>query len=258
MFETVREPPSPAPHDTRPRRWLVALWLGLACLAILASLAAIPLAWPALLFSYRFDGGAVVVHSDRPIPPEISEVIGDVERRLASSELPAAGPYQVYLCNDVWKLAYFGHRLSTGFGGVTDVYLTRNIFIRPADIRTNAVLPPASWRFSLADRPLSYFIAHEIAHVQQVAALGRLSYFKAPTWLLEGYADHVGKGGEFDLSRSVDALRQASPEMDPHLGLYKRYQLAVEIALRQHSFRELASDPPDLSAVLREATDGGG
>lgn len=245
--------PAPTPHRRRPARKRGGLRLCLALIDVAASALVVTTVWPDPLFAYSFDGGAVVVHSDRPIPPDIIEVVRDVERRVGTSELPAAGPYQVYLCNDDWKLAYFGRRLSIGFGGVTDVYLTRHIFIRPADVERNAILPPASWRFSLADRPLSYFIAHEIAHVQQVAALGRLAYLKAPTWLIEGYADHVGKGGAFDVAGNLEALRLGKPELDPANGLYSRYHLAVELLLGQRGFMDLVANPPDPDAVLAKA-----
>jgi predicted metal-dependent hydrolase len=45
-----------------------------------------------------------------------------------------------------------------------------------------------------ADRPLSYFIAHEAAHVMQSRRFGRLLSLRYPRWLVEGHADLVAKG----------------------------------------------------------------
>ncbi|MDB5394536.1 MAG: peptidase superfamily domain protein [Rhodospirillales bacterium] len=51
------------------------------------------------------------------------------------------------------------------------------------------------------DRLLSYFIAHEAAHAMQSRAFGYLFGLGYPEWLNEGYADYVGKGGDFNFQR---------------------------------------------------------
>lgn len=232
----------------RPLGWLAA--------ASLVAAVALTL-WPAPLFPYEARQGDIVLRSDRPLSEGVSAVLADVERRIATSDLPAAGPYRVYLCNEPWKLHLFGRTRSAGFGGVTDVWLTANIFIRPADIDRNAVIPPPTWRFSLADRPLSYFFAHEITHVQQVAALGRWRYAMTPDWLVEGHADHVAKAGDFDAAANLRMLRDGAGELDPRLGLYRRHQLAVEAALQHGDWLSLVANPPEEADVLRSLLDAG-
>jgi hypothetical protein len=234
-------------------RWLVRP-LGWAAAASLVAAATLTL-WPAPLFPYEARWGDIVLRSDRPLSAGVSAVLADVERRIATSDLPAAGPYRVYLCNETWKLHVFGRTWSAGFGGITDVWLTGNIFIRPADIDLNAVIPPPTWRFPLADRPLSYFIAHEITHVQQIAALGRWRYARTPDWLVEGFADHVAKAGDFDTAANLRLLRDGASELDPGLGLYRRHQLAVEAALQHGDWLSLVANPPDESEVLRSLLD---
>ncbi|MBO3759870.1 hypothetical protein [Ciceribacter sp. L1K22] len=228
---------------------LLALFCSATILAAIVTAAALTV-WPDPLFAYSFRTPDINLHSDRPIPPEAMEVLMDVRRRLERSELPPSGPHDVYICNDTWKLNMFGRNASNRFGGISDVYLAGNIFIRPSDIGRNAIFPPASWRFSLADRPLSYFIAHEITHLDEVAALGRLAYWRTPAWLLEGYADHIGKGSNVDRVIAADALRREAPQMDPRNGVYNRYQLAVELLLERSSFMELAAAPPDPEKAL--------
>ncbi len=240
------------PHLKRRRvllRWLTQplVWPAAAGLVAAAALTL----WPAPLFPYEARTDDIVLRSDRPLPASASAVLADVQRRIATSGLPAAGPYRVYLCNETWKLHLFGRSLSAGFGGVTDVWVTANIFIRPADIDRNTVIPPPTWRFSLEDRPLSYFIAHEITHVQQVAALGRWRYARAPDWLVEGYADHVAKAGDFDAVANLRLLREGADELDPAFGLYRRYQLAVEAALQHGDWLSLVTNPPEEADVLR-------
>jgi hypothetical protein len=230
-------------------RWPVRP-LGWAAAASLVAAAALTL-WPAPLFPYEARWGEIVLRSDRPLSAGVSAVLADVERRIATSDLPAAGPYRVYLCNETWKLHLFGRSMSADFGGVTDVWLTGNIFIRPADIDRNTVIPPPTWRFSLEDRPLSYFIAHEITHVQQVAALGRWRYARTPDWLVEGYADHVAKAGDFDAIANLRLLSDGADELDPAFGLYRRHQMAAEAALQTNDWLALVANPPDEAAVLR-------
>jgi hypothetical protein len=235
-------------------RWLVRP-LGWAPAASLAAAAALTL-WPDPLFPYEARRGDIVLRSDQPLPAGVSAVLADVERRIATSDLPAAGPYRVYLCNETWKLHLFGRTWSADFGGITDVWLTGNIFIRPVDIDRNAVIPPPTWRFSLSDRPLSYFIAHEITHVQQVAALGRWRYARTPGWLVEGFADHVAKAGDFDTAANLRLLRDGAGELDPRLGLYRRHQLAVEAALQLGDWLSLVANPPEETEVLQSLLAG--
>jgi hypothetical protein len=235
-------------------RWLVRplVWAAAASLAAMAAL----ILWPDLLFPYEARWGDIVLRSEQPLSAGVSAILADVERRIDTSDLPAAGPYRVYLCNETWKLHVFGRTWSVGFGGITDVWLTGNIFIRPADIDRNAVIPPPTWRFSLSDRPLSYFIAHEITHVQQIAALGRWRYAQTPDWLVEGFADHVAKAGDFDTAANLRLLRDGARELDPGLGLYRRHQLAVEAALQHGDWLSLVANPPEESEVLRSLLDG--
>jgi hypothetical protein len=197
-----------------------------------------------------------VLRSDQPIPAGVSAVLADVERRIATSDLPAAEPFRVYLCNATWKLHLFGRTWSAGFGGITDVRLAGSIFIRPADIDRNAVIPPPTWRFSLADRPLSYFIAHEITHVQRVAALGHWCYARTPDRLIEGYADLVARAGDFDTAANLRMLRDGASELDPGLGLCRRHQLAAEAAVQPGDWLSLVANPPEESEVLRSLLDG--
>lgn len=118
------------------------------------------------------------------------------------------------------------------------------------------MISPPTWRFSLADRPLSYFIAHEITHVQQVAALGRWRYARTPDWLVEGFADQVAKAGDFDTAANLRLLRDGAQELDPRLGLYRRHQLAVEAALQHGDWLSLVANPPEETVVLRSLLDG--
>ncbi len=137
--------------------------------------------------------------------------------------------------------------------GVADTALTRNVYIRRADIPANRLIPPSGWIApKMADRPLSYYLAHELTHVMESRAFGRGSAVRYPAWVNEGYADYVAKAGRFDLARNAADLRARTREMDPKAsGLYRRYHLEVAYLLDRQGMtvRQLYAAPPDEAAV---------
>ena len=175
-----------------------------------------------------------MVASDKPIDPAIDKVLDDAERRLATSSLYHAGkPFRIFLCNRSWRLRIFAYDANLGGG---TIYPTRNIFVREADIAANKVLVPNGTLPDEKKRPLSYFIAHEATHVLELRRFGLVTMFQSPFWLVEGYADVVGKGGDFDIERNRNLLIKGDPLVSEKMGrsgLYRRYQLMVSTELRR-------------------------
>jgi hypothetical protein len=218
-----------------------------AALALAAAAAAANL-YPDPLFAYSARHGAFTIRSDRPIGPAMARVIADAERRLRTSELyDPSERFDLFICNARWRLMLLTR--SGAVGGSTDTMVTRNIYIREAHIEGNRVL---IGRDVLADadaRPLSYFIAHEAAHVIQSRRFGRLLSLRTPKWLVEGHADMIGKGGQFDAAANRALLRADDPIMrNDHArrGLYRRYHLmvAATIAGTGRTAAQLFADPP--------------
>ena len=109
------------------------------------------------------------------------------------------------------------------------------------------------WIADAEHRPLSYFIAHEAPHVMQSRAFGRLFALRYPVWLNEGYADYVGKGGDFDFDENASLLRADSPALDyGRSGLYRGYQVEVAWLLdkRGMPIRSLYANPPAEADLL--------
>lgn len=156
------------------------------------------------MFDYRLTYQNYRVWSDRPIPNEVTDVLDDVTRRLRMSSLHDRGtPVEIFFCNDSWRLWLYGGRFSTRVGGTADVWLTRRVVIRASDIPANRIHTPTGGPLAdAAQRPLSYFIAHEITHSDVSRRFGRTVMLRYPEWLLEGYADYVGKGGDFDFEEN--------------------------------------------------------
>ena len=78
------------------------------------------------------------------------------------------------------------------------------------------------------DRPLDYFIAHEVTPQLTGEALDALRFAILPQYVREGYADYVGKGTSFQYKNAVRDLVRESPLMDyKKSGLYLRFNLLV-------------------------------
>lgn len=240
-------------------RWLSAGAVALLALALLCILAIV---FPQPAFGYRIAYQNYEVWSDRPIPPAIVPVLDDVTRRWRTSPLyERTTPAQIFICNAPWRMWLYGMHFSTRFGGVADVWLTRHVVIRAADIEANRILPPGPGPIAdAAQRPLSYFIAHELAHADVSRRFGRTMILRYPEWLLEGYADYVAKAGDFDYAANRAAFIAGAPEMDRRKsGLYRGYHLKVAYLLDQQgwSLERLFAEPPadeDLARWLRLGT----
>ncbi len=217
------------------------------------------LIFPRPLFGYSMEHGNYRVRSDRPIVPAIAGVLDDATRRLSTSELYDPNvTFDLFICNEPWRLWLYSQSFNASIGAVTDNWLTRNIYLREADVASNRLIPPRG-RLADADvRPLSYFIAHEATHVMQSRTFGRLMKFRYPKWLIEGYADFVAKAGSFDFEENRRLLQEGDPRLDyARSGLYRGYHLMVAMLIEKehHRIRELFSDPPNEDDVIRALHD---
>ncbi|MEO8115597.1 MAG: hypothetical protein ABI655_14515 [Phenylobacterium sp.] len=232
---------------------LRALRWALGAVGLVIGGALVVLCTPQPLFAHHLEYGRYQVWSDRPIPPEITAVLDDATRRLERSELYGPGErFRLFFCNDNWRLALYSQRFSGRMGGVADTLLTRNVYLRQSDIARNRLIPPSGWRATMADRPLSYYLAHELTHVMESRAFGRAPALRYPPWLLEGYADYIGKAGQFDYAENRLAMLARAREMDPRAsGLYRLYPLEVAYMMdrRGQTVRQLFADPPPETEV---------
>lgn len=231
----------------------------LGALAAIALVYVAVLAFPQPLFQHYTAHGNFEVWSDAPIDPAINSVLDDATRRLATSELyDPAQRFRIFFCNEPWRLWLYGQRFSSRLGGAADTWLTRNIYIRASDIAANAIRSPGPGPIAdAAERTLSYYIAHEATHILTSRTFGRLMALTHPTWLVEGYADYVGKGGAFDFEANRALLIADDARLDyARSGLYRGFHLRVALLLdkRKRSIRSVFADPPpeaDLLDALR-------
>ena len=146
----------------------------------------------------------------------------------------------------------FSERFQGTMGGVTDMIFARNVFMRSSDIAANRLIPPHP-NADMRDRPLTYYLPHELTHVLESRAFGRGPQFRYPQWLLEGYADYIGKGGQFDYAENLRLLKAGAPQLDfARSGLYRRFHLEVAYYLdhRRWTVRQLFAARPTAAQAL--------
>jgi hypothetical protein len=224
------------------RRVLLALFCA-SCFYLLL------LAYPHPLFAHELTTGGITVHSTRPIPEAMKTTLERARARLDRSPLGAGTRgVHVFICDSPWLFGLFA-RQNYRVGGVTDWLVGQHVFLRQSDMENDRLIGP-SGRPVAADRPLSYFIAHELMHVANARAVGRWRYARMPQWVDDGYADYVAR--DIDLSEALGKMKEDARELDPRRsGLYLRYQLMVAYLLdrRRVPLDELLTTPPPREEV---------
>ncbi len=213
--------------------------------------------YPNLLFSYNIQYMQIIVHSDREIDTNIYVVVNEALKKVQESDLYDNNiEFRIYICNDLWRFGIFtlGNTMA---GGIAHYNFTRDIYIRPCDIKQNKIIPSHEWYFAknakaFADRPHSYYFAHEMTHILQSHYTGRKSW-SYPIWLTEGYADYIAKGDQFDFNDNVRLWHDLAPELNPKNGLYRLYHLKVGYLLdcKNQSVQEIYLDIPDEEEVTQ-------
>lgn len=212
----------------RLRRALGAL-LGVAALALMVMLAA-----PETAFAYHVSAGRLSLYADTPFDPASGRaVLAEVERRLRTSPIDDGARHKVFITNTHWRRT-LAFNVSGGAAGINYYPLTRNVFIRKADIAHDRVFG-ASGRAAAPPRTLAYYAAHEITHSLTGERRGpqRLWNRSLPQWVREGYADYVGFGGEVDAPELYRRYRAGDPVFDfPRSGQYARFRLLAAYFLK--------------------------
>ena len=134
--------------------------------------------------------------------------------------------YDVYLCDTPALFAFFTlwHRNA---GGFTDVYFSRNVWLRPSHVERDRLVGPSGSE-AAGDRTLTYFVAHEITHVMESRRLGRLGYYRP-----RGGSKRDTPTTSARVARSTSRLSSASSRpasrrsISRRSGLYLRYHLLV-------------------------------
>lgn len=243
---------APAP-SRRSRAWRCVRRAAVFSVTVVAAYSAI-LVNPWILFDHEVRAENVVFHARDPFPPEAGAIARAARERVARSPFFDPGDeYHVYFCDTPAFFAFFA-LWNRGVGAVAQVGVTGNVFMRPSRIERDRLLGPSGNEVP-GERTLTYFVAHELTHTMVARRLGRIAYFGLETWQQEGYADFIGKGGEFDYDSALDGFRAGRRELDPAAsGLYLRYQLFTEHLLLRRGLgaEDLLGEPRDPAPIERE------
>jgi hypothetical protein len=244
------QPTRPKPASRARRRVPRA---GLIVAIVVALYSAIVLN-PWVLFHHEVRAQNVVFHARDPFPAEARAIAEAARERVARSPFfDPADEYHVYLCDTPSLFAFFAF-WNHGVGAVAQVGVTGNIYMRPSHVARDRLLGPSGNEVP-GERTLTYFVAHEITHTMVARRVGRLAYFGLETWQQEGYADYVGKGGQFDFDAALADFRSGAKELDPAVsGLYLRYHLLTQHLLEHEgvSAEALLASPRDPAPIERE------
>jgi hypothetical protein len=210
--------------------------LALLALATVGGVAAAE-AYPEPFFANHTELGRLSLYSDQPFDAAKGRaVLADVDARLATSPIDDHRPHAIFVTNAPWREALF-FNVALGAAGVNHAPLSRNVFLRHADIDRD-ILFGHSGRPAAPPRTLAYYGAHELTHSLTAEHLGpgRLWNAGLPQWVREGYADYVGMGGRVDIDDLYRRYRAGDPQLDwRKSGLYARFRLLTAVMLeREH------------------------
>lgn len=232
------------------RRWRKRA--GLAVALVVGVYATLQLR-PQVVFAYEARAGNVVLHARTPLPPQARSIAEEARQRVSRSPLYVPEDrYDVFFCDSSALFAFFNPTEPKAGGTANEI--TRHVFMRPAVIERDRLIG-YSGREVPGERTLTYFVAHEIAHVMVSRRVGRLAHRRLSPWQREGYPDYLAKAGSFDFAAARRALQAGDEALDPRRsGLYLRHHLLVAHLLDHRGMtpEALLAQPLDPSAVERE------
>lgn len=164
--------------------------------------------------------GDMHVHSERPIPARMTAVLARSDQLLRGSEIYGPGHgRRIFLTDGGWRWRVLSIGAPSAFAFSRT--FTEAIVVNRSDAATDVVIGRR--------RSLSSIIAHEQTHGLLRARYGVLVDWRAPRWLVEGYADHVA--GESTLTDAEAAALRSRGIAHPALVYFEgRKRVAAALA----------------------------
>ncbi len=217
--------------------------VAIALLVVLLAFVAVLLHPRLLFFPYQRTIGATTVFSESPIPDQIEGVVGRADTLVRTSPLftPDVLKRPVYLTNGGlrWRLLTLGSTALAISRPPTEVMV----------VNRSSVLTDQIWNSvdSLPARDLSGVIAHERTHTLIRRRFGLVGSRLYPTWVVEGYCDHVS--GSSTLSDKTATHLIAQGRRTPALFYYES---------RKRVERELEANGGSVDELFRSSRNRGG
>lgn len=210
-------------------RWSVRMSvLALLAVGLLQGVLFFAIAFPGPFFDHARGDGLVTFHAETPLPPEAETMAAEVTALLSRAPLgPPGRPVDIWLVEDGLPLRLFFAGSPRASGLTYPVASLRNVFLRHADLPRNRLVRGA--RVVPPPRTLSYFLVHEITHLQVADRVGRWRIVRMPRWINEGYADYVALGPASPAL--IARVETGEPVPRTHFGTYPRERACVTLAL---------------------------
>jgi hypothetical protein len=189
------------------------------------------ISFPQMFFRWaEFENLHIYYHGEKDVSAVGTQALAKIKR---SSLYNPNDVYRVFLTDSAVEYGYFTSFWRSS-GGVFLVVANCNTFIRPSLVAEDRLISPAG-KIVAEDRPLNYYVAHEATHAMEFNRLGWSKYLALNVWIREGVADYVGRD-EFDFAAMLEKYRAGASQMNPaESGLYLKYQLLVEFALKDEN-----------------------
>ena len=218
----------------------------IALIAVAVACPIVIISYPQPLFAHSLRTDHLELWSDKPFDAQSGHrLLADVTDRLRQSPLyHGDGVHRIFVVNQPWR-RYVTFLWKHSVGGLNYYPITRNVFIREADISTGQVIGPGGNPVA-PPRTLAYYAAHEIGHSLIGEAVGIWRHQNLAAWVNEGMADRVALPNQDDLDELREAYERNDPSLSPQKsGLYHRYRLLVNMAIERHGWSpaELLASP---------------
>ena len=209
------------------------------------------LCFPQAFFKNKVTIGNITVYSDEKIAPEINEILKRAESRIQKSAIYKSDFKQrIFIANNPIRWNYFSN-VNNKAGGISYVFLIKNIFLRRVDIQNNR-LYGSSGKVATGDRTLDYFMAHEMTHQLEFQSMPWYKYPLKTNWVLEGYCEYVAHN-----SQNYESALNYYLEVPENTGAkyYTRVRTMVTYLLEKKkiTIADIWSKTNEYDSVLKQA-----
>jgi len=218
-------------------------------LIVVAILYLLILVYPQPLFAHAFKHQGISVYSRQPIPQKEAEaLLSQIRARIRASDIcEEKKTFRIFLCNNKSLYTLFSPSCRDSFGNTP---ITGNIILASVDLSSDTA---TAFRSDNNERSFVGVASHEICHVMMRRAFGLWSAYRAPTWLKEGYCEHISGESSFSEEKGDDLLSQGK-EAEGNSFKYFVYRRMVDFCLTEqyHDIIELFSNPPSEQEVRNQ------
>ena len=228
---------------TLPRvlKWSLLLVLGVLMVVAIYILV---LAFPTPLFAHKARFGDYRVYSDQPIAADLARVFNEAAWRVGAMEPRGdRSGARVYLCNSRKRYAFFAFLTRMNLESLAiHLSVPNEMFVSMERVNRFRADNAGLLRHTRFEGNLAEVIAHEVAHLYSIDAIGYRAHLAQPVWKSEGWAEYqanlaaIRDDPSYDLAERIDLLldhRVWSP--GPARDLWE-WQLLVEYLGQVHGY----------------------